>query len=93
MLTLDDCIALSELRPDEVAAIAEVEHLPSIIAAELGCYLMHLPDGACRVRALIRDDIAEARDAHDFARAARLRLCLQRFVAEHAESCGAALHA
>ena len=39
MLTLADCIALSELREDEIEAIAEDAHLPEIIAAEIGCYL------------------------------------------------------
>jgi hypothetical protein len=89
-LTLQDCIALSELRPDEVDAIAEHEHLPEMIAAELGAYLMHLPDGERRVQAIIRDDIDEARRRGDLARAAKLRLCLQRFVAAHAGGCGCA---
>jgi hypothetical protein len=83
MLTLEDCIAMSELRPDEIEAIAEIQHLPQMIAAELGCYLMQLPDGERRVETLLRQDIAEARRLGDFARAAKLRLCLQRFVMEH----------
>lgn len=88
MLTLQDCIALSELRPDEIEAIGDVKHLPDMIAAELGCYLMHLPNGDRRVGALIRDDIDKARREHDLVRAARLRLCLQHFVAAHAPCCG-----
>jgi hypothetical protein len=83
MLTLEDCIALSELRPDEIEAIAEIQHLPQMIAAELGCYLMQLPDGERRVEMLLRQDIAEARRQGDIARAAKLRLCLQRFMMEH----------
>jgi hypothetical protein len=83
MLTLEDCIALSELRPDEIKAIAEIEHLPEMIAAELGYYLMHLPDGERRVQALLRADLEAARRNGDFKHAAKLRLCLERFLAEH----------
>jgi hypothetical protein len=38
MITIDDCIGLSGLTEDEVDAIAEHEHLPEIVAAELGNY-------------------------------------------------------
>jgi hypothetical protein len=48
MLTIQDCIALSELTPEEIAAIAEDAHLPDIIAAELGCYLVHSASGRKR---------------------------------------------
>jgi hypothetical protein len=46
MLTLEDCIVLSDLAVEEIDAIAEHEHLPETIAAELGCYLVHRRDGA-----------------------------------------------
>lgn len=41
MVTLDDCIALSDLTVEEIEAIAEDEHVPMIIAAELGWYRLH----------------------------------------------------
>jgi hypothetical protein len=88
MLTLEDCVALSELRRDEIDAIADIEHLPEVIAAELGSYLMHLPNGDRRVSALIRADIGKARSEGDLPRAAKLRLCLQHFVAAHQPRCG-----
>ncbi len=40
MLTLEDCIALSDLTREEIDAIAVHEHLAEIIAAELGCPLV-----------------------------------------------------
>jgi hypothetical protein len=49
---------------------------------------MHLPNGEKRVRALIREDIQKARSEGDVLRAAKLRLCLQHFVAAHQPSCG-----
>ena len=39
MLTIQDCIALCDLTEDEVEAIAEHEHIPEMLAAELGAYL------------------------------------------------------
>ncbi len=80
MLSLEDCIALSDLTPEEVDAIAEHEHLPEIIAAELGCYLVHCADGRQAIRAIIRDDIETARARLDFRRAAELKLMLRHFV-------------
>jgi hypothetical protein len=88
MLTLEDCIALCELKPDEIEAIADLEHVPEVVAAALGSYLMHLPTGEQRVRALLHEDIDKARREGDLVRAAKLRLCLQHFVAAHAPACG-----
>lgn len=82
MLTLEDCIALSDLTLEEIDAIAEHEHLPETIATELGCYLVHCPDGRQAIRSMIRDDIETARNRGDFRHAAELKLVLRHFV-EH----------
>jgi hypothetical protein len=84
MLTLEDCIALSELTKEEVEAIAEDKHLPEVIAAELGNYLLHFPDGVKRIKAIIRHDIDEARSRGNLRHAAKLKLVLQHFIIEHA---------
>jgi len=60
MLTLEDCIAFSELSEDEIDAIAEHEHITEMAALELGNYLVHTPSGekptpACRADLLIRE--------------------------------------
>ena len=82
MLTLNDCIALSDLTKREVDAIAEHEHIPEMIAAELGNYLVHTPEGRQTIRAIIRDDIAAAEARGDHYHSARLKLVLRHFV-EH----------
>ena len=82
MLSLEDCIALSDLTEEEIDAIAEHEHLPEIIATEMGFYLVHLPDGRRAVRAIIRDDIAAAQASGDHLHAAKLKLVLRSFI-EH----------
>jgi hypothetical protein len=85
MLTFDDCVALCELTEDEIAAIAEHEHLPMIVAAELGNYLIQGPDGALRVKRIILDDLATAGRTGDRSHALALKLVLRHFVERHPE--------
>ena len=85
MLTFDDCVALCELTEEEIAAIAEHEHLPMIAAAELGNYLIHGPDGALRIKRIILDDMVVAKRARDKGRALMLKLVLRHFVERHPE--------
>ncbi|HEY1385107.1 MAG TPA: hypothetical protein VGF43_15910 [Dongiaceae bacterium] len=85
MLTFDDCVALCELTEEEIAAIAEHEHLPMIVAAELGNYLIHGPDGALRIKRIILDDMQAADRARDGRRRLTLKLVLRQFVERHPE--------
>ena len=80
MLTLEDCIALSDLTLEEIDAIAEHGHLPETIAAGLACCLVPRPEGRQAVSAMTRDDIAAARSRGDFRHAAELKVVLQHFV-------------
>ena len=77
MLSLEGYLALCELSEDEVLAIAHHEHLPEIAAAELGNYLCHTPEGEMRIKAIIRDDIAEARAGGDRMRELALKMMLR----------------
>lgn len=83
MLTLQDCIGLCDLSEDEVAAIAEHEHIPDIVAAELGNYLCHTPEGERAIRSIILDDIDKARECGDLKHAFALRMVLRHFVRTH----------
>lgn len=83
MLTLEDCIALCELSADEVRAIAEHENLTEIAAVELGNYLIHCPDGALCIKAMIRDDIAHAIATGNRMREFALKAMLRNFVLQH----------
>jgi len=80
MLTVEDCIAFSDLTLEEIDVIADHMHLPEVIAAELGCYLVHCPDGQQALQAMIRDDIEAARCRGDLRHAAKLQLVLQHFI-------------
>lgn len=83
MLTREDCIGLCELTPDEVAAIAEHEHVPDIIAAELGNYLVHTSDGEARIERMIVEDIEHARAHRNYAHMAKLVGVLRHFIEQH----------
>ena len=83
MLTLEDCIAFSELTEEEILAIADHEHIPEMVAAEMGNYLVHSPSGEIRVRAIIVDDIKESERSGDRTRVIVLKLILKRYLGEH----------
>ncbi len=83
MLTIDDCIALSDLTEEEIEAIAEHEHLPEMVAVELGCCLIHAAEGPRRIARIIRDDIERARSHGQTVQVQRLTTVLRGFVAHH----------
>jgi hypothetical protein len=83
MLTLEDCLSLCELSEEEVLAIARHERIPEITAAEVANYLLHRPDGELTIKAMIRDDIADAITRCDRVRALALKTLLRNFVLQH----------
>lgn len=86
MLTFEDCLGLSGLTEKEIDAIAQHEHLPEIVALELGNYLLHQPDGAPKIRRMILDDIADAEAKGQNDRALVLKATLQHFVETHPDN-------
>jgi hypothetical protein len=82
-VTREDIIALCGLDEEEVAAIAEHEHLPDVLAAAEAQYLLGADHGSDVIRAMIRDDVRKALARGDRAHAAVLVHVLHRFVAEH----------
>lgn len=85
MLTYEDCLGLSELNEDEIRAIAEHEHVPEIVAMEMGNYLIHSDDGVPKIKKIILDDINEAIETGDDQHAEKLKKVLKHFVATHPE--------
>ena len=85
MLTLEDCLGFCELTIDEIRAIAQHEHIPEIIAAELAEYLVHEPDGTIKIKRIILDDIEDFEKRGDSQKVESLRLVLAHFVATHPE--------
>ena len=83
MLTLRDCIDFSDLSDGEIAAIAEHERVPEIIAAEIGCMLVHSPAGCLLLKRFIRENLSRAKAQHLEAKAKALKLLLRRFDRVH----------
>ncbi len=86
VLTLKDCIELCDLTEEEVEAIAEHEHIPTIVAAELGNYLVHSPEGVPMIRRFIVDDTKAAEARGDFRRVTVLKLVLWHFIQTHPDN-------
>ena len=86
MLTREGCLALCELTEGEVAAIAEHEHVPEMIAMEMGQYLCHTTDGEARIKRMIVDDIQTSRSSGNIAHTAKLVSVLRHFVEHHPNS-------
>ena len=60
MISIKDCIDFSDLTEDEVAAIAEHEHLPYASAAQLACCLAQSQDGTEVLRCLLKNAVCDA---------------------------------
>jgi hypothetical protein len=83
MLSYEDCVGLCGLTEEEIRAIAEHEHVPEIIALEIGHYLLHQPDGPHRIKRMILDDFAAAKMRRDSGRVRMWRGVFRQFVHNH----------
>lgn len=89
MISFEDCVALCGLTEDEIAAIAEHEHVPEIAAAILGQYLLRQKNGERDIQQMIVDDIRAALLCKDRMHAARLVSALRHFDGAHPHAVGA----
>ncbi|MFO1351071.1 MAG: hypothetical protein U1F68_10530 [Gammaproteobacteria bacterium] len=76
-------LGLCELTQEEIDAIVAHEHIPEIVAAELGHYLVQTAEGLLKIKRIILDDIEDARRNSDPQRVLRLKLVLKHFVDTH----------
>jgi hypothetical protein len=83
MLTFEDCVALCDLSVDEIAAIAEHEHLPEMAALGYGDYLIHGPDGEQHIKRMIVEDIERAKSSGNLKHAEELEAILKKFIFNH----------
>lgn len=63
MLSIQDVIDYCDLDRGEIEAIAEHEHIPITVAAEMGDVLLCSPDGVCRLHTMIIENMRQAFDA------------------------------
>lgn len=86
MISIEDCIGMCGLSRDEIAAIAEHEHIPEIVAASLAQYLVHRSHGCDRIRDMIVDDVRAAQQRGDKPHVQHLLHVLHHFLREHPEA-------
>jgi hypothetical protein len=83
MLTLRDCLDFCDLGEDEIHVIAEHEHIPDIVAAELGSTLLNSPKGIYKIRELMLEELERAKLSGQHEKAKRLDQIITRFIATH----------
>lgn len=86
MISLEDCIAMCGLTPEQVWAIAEHEHIPEITATALGQYLLNQEHGEEQIRCMIVDDIRAAQARGDRHHVQTLLHVLHHFLREHPQA-------
>lgn len=84
MLTFEECCSMCGLSEELVAAIAEHEEIPEMVALELGAHLLGQPDGARRILRFLEEDIAAAHRRHDGRHEKELVAVLKQFHREYA---------
>lgn len=72
MLSMDDLLDYCELDRDEIAAVAEHEHLPMAVAAELSEALLSTPEGIVQLHQMVLDDIEHAQEVGNKAHVCEL---------------------
>ena len=83
MLTLNDCIALSDLLPEEIEEISRHERLGFVPAMAKGHNLLNQPWGPPAIRQILRDNMAAALRAPHVERCGRAMETYQGFQARH----------
>jgi len=86
VISLEDCLGLCDLSPDEVRVISEHEHVPDILAAALGTDLLRSKSGVKKIRDMFLDDIRTAIRRRDVAGARNLVGTLRHFLRDHPEA-------
>ena len=63
MLSIQDVLDYCDLDRGEIEAIAEHEHIPMTLAAELSENLLSTPEGVCRLHSMIVENMTTALEA------------------------------
>lgn len=83
MLTIKDCVELSDLDIDEVLAIAHHERLPDIVALEKAHAFLKERWGAPAVRQMVMDEVRLSMEAGDCSETAQALALLARTFQAH----------
>lgn len=83
MLSMQDVLDYCDLNQGEIEAIAEHEHIPTIIAAELSERLLCSPEGVFRLHSMIIENMQQALDAGRYERVQDLAKTYQHLQRTH----------
>ena len=83
MLSLKDCLDYSNLSEETVAIISEHEHIPEIIAAEMGDNLLQTERGVREIKRFIMESIERAKRQGHSEKARRLSEIYNEFERSH----------
>jgi hypothetical protein len=83
MLTLDDCIAFSDLLPEEIDEICRHERLGFMVALAKGHSFLERPWGPTAIRQMMRDNLTRLMRGGEIKRATPTLETYHRFQARH----------
>lgn len=81
MLSYQDCLHFSDLKPEEIRAIAEHEGVPEIVAVQLGAELLKSAEGVRTIQHMMLENVQRARSDGRLAKVDRLASDYSRFSA------------
>lgn len=86
MISMKDCLDYSDLTEDEVAAIAEHEHLPFGSAVQLACGLAQSQDGTELLRCLLKNAVCDAQNCGHAEALGVAQRAYSQFITNHPET-------
>ena len=85
MLTAQECVVMSELSDEAIRAIAEHEHIPEVIAAELGQELLKATGGIAEIQRILEENLEVAVSAGEEDKINDRKRVLGRFIASYSK--------
>ncbi|MCE1238942.1 MAG: hypothetical protein LWW83_03320 [Azonexaceae bacterium] len=80
---MQDLLDYCDLEHGEIEAIAEHEHIPMAVAAEMSEVLLCSPEGVCQLHAMIIENMQHALDAGHYERVRQLAQTYQHLQRRH----------
>jgi hypothetical protein len=91
ILTVQECVDMSELSNEAIRAIAEHEHIPEVVAAELGQDLLKAPAGVAEIHRILEENLERAVKAGGPDKINDCKRVLERFIASQPDADESAL--
>lgn len=86
MISIKDCLDYCDLTEDEVAVIAEHEHLPYASAVQLACCLAQSDGGSEVLRCLLKNALCDAENCGRIQTLDEAQRAYTQFAANHPET-------